>query len=332
MRAPNKKRHEEQIDEIHVLLALKEENKRKVVETLRVDRDLLTNIRNQKEEIHVNKNAVFEKLDFVNKEAQKMIEKVQKVRGGIVYQTELEIDQQIRKLEYQINKNNFNVAEERRIVSEINRLKRSKNSLREYNTLKAELDELRNRQRLLREEREVSYRETKDLRRREDFLRTNIREQSKELDTVKREIDQLWADKRGLVVRFREQDTRFRSYLKHKRDEQHRKIMQEKENAAAEERKELEELKAMREPHQEEKALVKLLINYCESLLGSSSLNSTPSEPSHTLSLDSNLLFPPSCSDRRRSSGFSSYSATSDCSSMYATPLGEDQLCFNMHY
>ena len=130
MKAPSKKKHDEEIQEVHVLLALKDESKRKVLESLRGDRDLLSNIRSQKDEMTVNKNAIFEKLDFVNREVGKKGEKVQQLRGGIVYQTEPEIDQQIRKLEYQIHKNNFKVAEERRIVLEINRLKRSKKSLK----------------------------------------------------------------------------------------------------------------------------------------------------------------------------------------------------------
>ena len=103
------------------------------------------------------KNTVFQQLDQLNDEARKKNDIVTKLRGGIPHLKQEDIDAQIRKLEYQINKVNFKLTEEKRIVSEIDRLRRSKKNLKEYDTLKEELDKLRTRQHSLRLERDAIF-------------------------------------------------------------------------------------------------------------------------------------------------------------------------------
>lgn len=263
---------------------------------------------------------MFDQLDFINREVQKKGEKVQKLRGGIVYQTEGEIDLQIRKLEYQIQKHNFKLAEEKRIVLEIDRLKRSKKNLQEYIVLKGELDALRDEQRTIRNQREVGFREFRELKRSEDLLRLNLKENSARAESLKAEIEQAREDKRSLIQQFRSQETEYRNYQQQRREEQQRKLQEDRDQKAAEVRRELEELKSSSEPFQDERNHCNLLIKYCENLLGPNTRENTP-----VGGTESNLLMLPSSSVRRRSSGFSTYS---DCSSRYATPLGKHKLNF----
>ena len=315
MKQPNKKKHEDHLDQLHAAISSREEEKRILLDELRQDRDQVHSIKLNRDEINKRKNTVFEKLDFINKEVQKKGDTVQKLRGGIVYQSESEINEQIRKLEYQIQKNNFKLADEKRIVSEIDRLKRSKKILKDYNLVKNELDSLRNQQRSVREERETLFKESRDLRRSEEQLRFSIKDNSTRIEVLKEDVDNFREEKRSLINTFKEQDAEYRLYQKQKRDELKKKIAEESAKKNADERKEEEEIRAELEPYHEEKTQCILLIQYCENLLGSGSQEQTP--------LDSNLLLLPSSSIRRRSSGFSAYSGYSDSSSRYATPLGK---------
>ena len=320
VKAPNKKKHEEHLEEINALIQAKEREKRNVVEQLRTDREQLATVRNSKDALNQERASVFEELEVINKKALKEGDKVQKLRGGIVYQTEQEIDQQIRKLEYQIQKNNFKLADEKRIVLEIDRLNRSKKSLKVYTGVKLELDKLRDQQKHLREQREALFRDTRELRRTEDLLRPKIKSQATQIEALKTEIDELWMEKRSLIDRFRTLENEFRNYVKQRREEQRKRENEERAKKAAEERRDLEELRASIQPYQEERTLINTLINYCHSIVGVQT--STP-EAAAVAPPDSNqLLIPPSFTDRRRSSGFSAYTPNSESSSRYATPLG----------
>ena len=57
------------------------------------------------------------------------MDSLSKVQGNLPYKNEDRINEAIRRLEHQLRTQNFNVREERKIVSEIDRLKRSKKSL-----------------------------------------------------------------------------------------------------------------------------------------------------------------------------------------------------------
>ena len=300
--------------ELHQLITSKEERKRSVLDSQRESRDQLNAVREARETFNAKKNVVFEKLDFINKEAQKKGEQVQKLRGGIVYSKEAEVDHQIRKLEYQIQKNNFKLAEEKRIVSEIDRLRRSKKALKEYIAVKQESDDLRDRQRALRDERESIFRESRDIRRTEDAIRFRIKENNDQLEMLKQDIDHYREEKRSLVNAFKHQDNQYRNYQMQQREELKQKAQAERDKREAEERKEIEEIRSSQEPFHEEQNLCRLLLNYCQALLG-------PQVSEQTLQ-DSNLLLIPTSVVRRRSSGFSAYTTNSEASSRYATPLG----------
>ena len=99
-----------------------------------------------------------------------------------------------------------------------------------------------------------------------------------------------------------------------KKEELKQKAQAERDKREAEERKEIEEIRSSQEPFHEEQNLCRLLLNYCQALLG-------PQVSEQTLQ-DSNLLLIPTSVVRRRSSGFSAYTTNSEASSRYATPLG----------
>ena len=319
-RPPNKKKHEEHLEELNQLISSKESTKRELVDQLRSAKDQLAAVREDRETFNNRKNEVFEKLDFINKEAQKKGEQVQKLRSGVIYSAEAEVDQQIRKLEYQIQKNNFKLAEEKRIVSEMDRLRRSKKILKDYTAAKNVLDELRGQQRELRDKRELIFRESRDLRRTEDAVRLRIKQFNERLDAIKRDVDHYWEEKRSLVAAFKQQEAQYRTQQRQQREELKERAAADRARRLAEDKKEREELRALQQPYEEEVNLCHLLINYCQSLLGPTAAAAAPQQTVQ----DSNLLLiPSSAAARRRSSGFSAYTPNSEASSKYATPLGE---------
>ena len=84
------------------------------------------------------------------------MDSLSKVQGDLQYKNEDRINEAIRRLETQHKMHNFNLREEKKIVAEIDRLKRSKKSLVQYTDIKREVDAMRDTARRLREERDVS--------------------------------------------------------------------------------------------------------------------------------------------------------------------------------
>jgi hypothetical protein len=68
------------------------------------------------------------------------------LRSKLQYQTEAQVDQVVRRLESQLQQHSFRLAEERRLVAEIDKLRRSKKAVKQYNDSKVnELKEPKSR-------------------------------------------------------------------------------------------------------------------------------------------------------------------------------------------
>jgi len=63
-------------------------------------------------------------------------DQLQKLRLNIPYLVEERINEQIKTLEDQMMRHHYKRTEENKIITEVNRLKRSKKALKEYNALK----------------------------------------------------------------------------------------------------------------------------------------------------------------------------------------------------
>jgi uncharacterized coiled-coil DUF342 family protein len=257
------------VEQLLAIIQQKEEKRRAMLEEVRLARDQLAEFRNQRDQLTAQKTSVYEELDTINKEVQKQGENVRRLRGGIVYPSEPEVDAQIRKLEYQIERNNFKLPDERRIVAEIDRLRRSKKILREHDALKVELDRLRERQRDRRQEREELFRLTKEVKRQEEGLRQRNAEASVGAEHLRKEIEELKEERRSLVAAYRAQEQEFRQAQQVKREEvRRRRTAQEQEEEAAAARQQLDTLTSSSQPYEEEITLCTLLIQHCHKLQG----------------------------------------------------------------
>ena len=64
---------------------------------------------------------------------------------------------QIRALQNDLHKNHFKATEERRIVAEIDKLNRSRRAIKEFNSVREEVDDLKMTQKELRDHRDQMF-------------------------------------------------------------------------------------------------------------------------------------------------------------------------------
>ena len=287
---------------------------------LRLKRDQLAEVREERERIMKDKKGVFDHLDLANKEVRQKGDLIQKLRSGVSFSRAEEIDDQVRRLELQLARSNLKLPEERRLVTEIDRLKRSKRTLQEFSREKMSLEQLRAKQQEAREGREKWFRQSREAKGREDQHRADLRLLGEKLEHCKQNVEAVEAEQRTLIEEYRAQEYLYKKYLSEKKAEQRRRTEYERAEAAREEEAELAEIKATCEPLLAERQMCTALIAYCEKLTGSASSSTavTPVEGPPPVSSVGSFLALPLAPGRRRSSGFSNYSASS---SNYATPL-----------
>ena len=321
-RQPNRVKHEQQLEDLVDRISRLRVERGGLAGRLRLKRDQLAGVREEREKIIRDKAAVFDQLEWANKEVRQKGDFIQKLRSGVSFSRAEEIDDQVRRLEVQLARSSLKLPEERRLVTEIDRLKRSRRTLQEFNKEKLLLEQLRADQQAARERRENWFRQSREAKAREDQFRADMRMLGEKLEEVKLQVEGLEGEQRAMVEEYRAQEYLYRRYLAQKKAEQRRRTEYERLVAAREEEAELAEIKATCEPLLAERQLCSALIVYCEGLAGSSSSPATPSTPLDgfpPVSSGGNFLALPLPPSRRRSSGFSNYSGSS---SNYATPLG----------
>jgi len=110
------------------------------------------------------------------------------MRSKLQYQSEQQIDDLVRKLEQQLQQHSFRLSEERRLVAEIDKLRRSKKAVRQYNEAKEELNTLRESQQSLRLERDSISNNFSTFRTQEDEIHGSFKKNKEQVDTLKKGI------------------------------------------------------------------------------------------------------------------------------------------------
>ena len=289
---------------------------------MRLKKELLAAVREERERIMKDKAGVFDQLDWANREVRQKGDLIQKLRSGVSFSRAEEIDDQVRRLELQLARSNLKLPEERRLVTEIDRLKRSKRTLQEFSKEKLLLEQLREKQQAARNGRETWFKLSREAKGREDQHRADLRLLADKLEECKHQLESVEAEQRTMIEEYRGQEYLYKKYLAERKAEQRRRTEYERAEAAREEEAEMAEIKATCEPLLAERQLCAALITYCDKLTGSGSSSSavTPVDGDVLASVSSvgSFLALPLAPGRRRSSGFSNYSGSS---SNYATPL-----------
>jgi uncharacterized coiled-coil DUF342 family protein len=108
------------------------------------------------------------------------------MRSKLQYQSEDQIEDMARKLELQLQQHSFRLAEERRLVAEIDKLRRSKKAVRQYNEAKDELNTLRESQQSLRTERDSISNTFSMFRTQEDEIHSSLKKNKDVVENLKK--------------------------------------------------------------------------------------------------------------------------------------------------
>lgn len=269
MRPPNKKKYDEEMEELQKQIRAKDaELKSLGLAGSDAAAGQLHDIRAEKEASINRRKKIDNDLRQLNEDIKKKMGLLSQKASDLHYKNEAKYDEAIRKMQWQLETQNFRMAEERRIVAEIDKLKRSKKLLVEYNAQKGEIDAMRKNQTRMRGERETYYKSVTSLNKREEVLKKTVNQNKRKAEEIKKELDDLYAKKKELFQSFKQSES---DYTRHMNERKHRLRKEsfkkkEEERKAREEnwQKEMAEYEAQREPFEDEKNLCNTLISYLQ--------------------------------------------------------------------
>ncbi|CAH1773938.1 unnamed protein product [Owenia fusiformis] len=284
MKAPNKKRLE---DDIEVLMTqIKEKESQLKANNSKSDernQEEGRNIRAEKEANNERRKKKDAELRQLGVTIRSQLDSLAKVQAQLTYKREDRINEAIRRLEYQLKNQNFSLREEKKIVSEIDSLKRSKKALVQYTAMKRELDSLRDKQRRIREEIGHYSKAVTGLKNREGAIRNSFKAMREHNEQLRKEIDALFDEKRKMIADFKKYENEYYNCKRITKEVQSKKREEEKRAQLAAKQKEIAEIEALREPYEQEKQLCTTLIVYLQRFLSQETTQDnqqdTPSTP-----------------------------------------------------
>ncbi|XP_046580958.1 DNA ligase 1-like [Haliotis rubra] len=262
-RPPSKKRLDDEVDALMVEIREKEAELKSIGGR---GEDSLKNIRAEKDATFERRKKVDSDLKTLNQAITQKMNALSKLQSSLHYTTEEKHNDAIRKLEWNMKVQNFKLSQEKKIVAEIDSLKRSKKMLSSYLSMKKEIDESRDRQRRMREERDHYFRTVNQLKAKEEDIRKKNSANKSRAEVLKKEINELYERKRSIVSEFRKQRDVFQDTMKRQRAESFRKREEERRALLEAQQKEIEEMEALKEPFEDEKSLCNTLIQYLQKI------------------------------------------------------------------
>merc|ERR1712062_615013 len=265
-RPPNRKGHEEQISELTTKIKEFDDAKQKANDKLRFAREIVSGFREKRERISAEKADLEDKLNVISKALEAKKDAVQRLKNSFVVTSEEALDQQVKFLQNELQKNHFKATEERKLVNEIDKLNRSRKAIKEFKIVREDMEKLKTTQKDLRDRRDLMFKERGDLKRKEEEAKVEIRDLRDSIEEMKIKIETFAAEKRNAMTEYRIQEMAHKKFITDKREEAKMKRREEKEAAEAQKMKEWEEIKANEEPFEKERFLVSTLILYCQKL------------------------------------------------------------------
>ncbi|XP_041361305.1 uncharacterized protein LOC121377389 [Gigantopelta aegis] len=271
-RPPSKKKLEDEVEGLMVQIRQKETEIKSFGASSQISDS--KNIRAEKEATIERRKKVDNDLRALNLAITQKMGGLSKLQSNLRYKAEDRHNEAIRKLEWNLRVQNFKISEEKKIVAEIDSLKRSKKSLDQYMTLKKEIDGMRDRQRRMREERDHYFKKVNELKHREDGARKKRFTDKTRTEILKKEIDELYEKKRSMVGEFHKQRQAFQDGQRRYRQESFKK--REEERKA--QQREIDDFESEKEPFEEDKLLCNMLFNYLQRFTQNSDSDITPAQ------------------------------------------------------
>ncbi|XP_065347619.1 myosin heavy chain, striated muscle-like isoform X2 [Cloeon dipterum] len=219
-------------------------------------------VKEKREVAQRRRKDIIGQLDDLKKQIDTKRDAASQLRSKLQYQSEEQIEQLARKLETQLQQHSFRLSEERRLVAEIDKLRRSKKAVRQYNEAKDELNRLRESQQGLRLERDAISGQVGDFRTQEDELHTTVRSNRELVENLKKELDVLHEKKRKKWAAFKGDQAAYSEYREQKRTEVNKQRQQEKQAFAQARAEERREQQNNVEPYEVERQLCATLLSY----------------------------------------------------------------------
>ncbi|XP_062566204.1 trichohyalin-like isoform X2 [Saccostrea cucullata] len=280
VKPPNKKRFEEDLEQLSSRIRDLENEMKKLQPSQKGD---IASKRSEKIEIINTLKTIDTEIRALTADVTKRRAALDRLQANLVYKNEKKIDDAVGKLEYQLKRTNFKLSEEKKIVAEIDKLQRSKKVLVQYVAQKKEMDDVRERQRQLREERDRLQKVVNRIRIEEDSIRRSNHDRKLKLDQVKRELDEMHEIKRRMVQDYKALEKEYQDVkqeeIKVKRQEGFIK-KQERRNTMESFQQDLEVYGTARKPFEDEVNLCNTLINYLKKFNTASDETTEDTEPS----------------------------------------------------
>ena len=94
-KAPNRKKHEEQVQELALKIKALEDARQKAAEKLRLTRENVGGFRDRRDRISAEKADLDEKFNVINKTVETKKEALQRLKNNFVVTSEEALDQQV---------------------------------------------------------------------------------------------------------------------------------------------------------------------------------------------------------------------------------------------
>ncbi|CAG5135353.1 unnamed protein product [Candidula unifasciata] len=261
VRPPNKKKYEEDMEKI--LSQIKE----KEAEMERLKSLGSLSMTSELQRIKAERSAAIAKRKKIDQELEKLkkiipdkMRHLVQLESSVIYKSEDKINTAVQRLEWNLKVQPFKLMEEKKIVSEIDRLKRSKKTLVQYMALKQDISGIRDMQRRMREERDMYFQAVGKLNAEEERLRREMISAKTTLSVLKFQIDELHESKRQLVANHKKQMEEFQGAKEKQRKGNWKKREDYKKSVITERRQQLVDLEVEKTPHYR-------YISWCNSLI-----------------------------------------------------------------
>ena len=195
---PNRLQYNEKINKIKENIRKAEAERGSLANRISIKKEQLRTVREERERIAKDKARVFDNVEKTNKDVRGKNDLVQKLRSGVSFSRREEIEEQVKRLETQLARSNLKLPDERKLVTEIDRLKRSKRTLQEFDKEKQELERLRREQSLAREERDGWFKRGREARGEEEQHRADMRGLGDKMEEVKTRVAGLRTEQRRI--------------------------------------------------------------------------------------------------------------------------------------
>ncbi|GAA5879180.1 hypothetical protein JCM16303_001329 [Sporobolomyces ruberrimus] len=200
-------------------------------------RKQLDEVRNEQQKMRGGRGKTVEQLSTMQEQLKKKISELQTAKAKLPYKTVQDVDNQIKDLDRQVESGTMKLVAEKKALSEISSLRKSRKTVESFSTLQAAIDSDKKkidevRAQLDDPEQKKMDEQFKSIKKELDEVNKKMDEQSKvrdalfdERNTLSQQLDELFTKKKASAQAFREGNNKYYEKLnadRAKRDEKRR--------------------------------------------------------------------------------------------------------------